>query len=56
MSKWVKKVKLGDIELRNVKGAVHEGDFPVVTFLGMSFLSRLDMKREGRIMELHKKC
>jgi aspartyl protease family protein len=49
------KVKVGDIELRNVKGAVHEGDFPVVTLLGMSFLEKLDMKREGRIMELHKK-
>jgi len=51
----LKRVKLGDIELHNVKGAVHEGNFPVVTLLGMSFLSRLDMKREGRIMELQKK-
>ncbi len=49
------KVRVGDIELRNVKGAVHEGDFPVITLLGMSFLEKLDMKREGRIMELHKK-
>ena len=51
----LKKVRVGDIELRNVKGAVHEGNFPVVTLLGMSFLSKLDMKREGRIMELQKK-
>ncbi|MBL1140891.1 MAG: retroviral-like aspartic protease family protein [Proteobacteria bacterium] len=51
----LKKVKVGDIELRNVKGAVHEGDFPVTTLLGMSFLGKLDMKREGRIMELQKK-
>lgn len=51
----LKKVKVGDIELRNVKGAVHEGDFPVITLLGMSFLGQLDMKREGRIMELQKK-
>ncbi len=49
------KVKVGDIELRNVKGAVHQGDFPLITLLGMSFLGKLDMKREGRIMELHKK-
>ncbi len=49
------KVKVGDIELRNIKGAVHEGDFPVITLLGMSFLGKLDTKREGRIMELHKK-
>ncbi len=51
----LKKVKVGDIELRNVEGAVHEGSFPVVTLLGMSFLGKLDMKREGRIMELQKK-
>ena len=51
----LKKVKIGDIELNNVKGAVHEGDFPVITLLGMSFLGRLDMKREGRVMELQKK-
>ncbi len=51
----LKKVKVGDIELHNVQGAVHEGNFPVITLLGMSFLGKLDMKREGKIMELHKK-
>ena len=51
----LKKIRVGDIELDNVKGAVHEGDFPVTTLLGMSFLSRLDMKREGRVLELQKK-
>lgn len=51
----LKKVKVGDIELHNVKGAVHEGNFPLITLLGMSFISKLDIKREGRIMELHKK-
>ena len=51
----LKRVRVGEIELHNVKGAVHEGDFPVITLLGMSFLSKLDMKREGRIMELQKK-
>jgi len=51
----LKKVRVGDIELHNVKGAVHEGNFPVITLLGMSFLGKLDMKREGRIMELEKK-
>lgn len=51
----LKKVRVGDIELQNVKGAVHEGSFPVITLLGMSFLSKLDMKREGRLMELEKK-
>ena len=51
----LKKVRVGDIELQNVKGAVHEGNFPVITLLGMSFLGKLDMKREGRVMELQKK-
>jgi aspartyl protease family protein len=51
----LKRVKIGDIELQNIQGAVHEGGFPVVTLLGMSFLGKLDMKREGRIMELEKK-
>ena len=51
----LKKVRVGDIELQNVQGAVHEGNFPVVTLLGMSFLGKLNMKREGRVMELEKK-
>lgn len=51
----LKRVRIGDIELTNVKGAVHEGNFPVVTLLGMSFLGKLNMKREGRILELEKK-
>lgn len=51
----LKRVRIGEIELHNIKGAVHEGDFPVITLLGMSFLSKLDMKREGRILELEKK-
>lgn len=49
------RVRVGDIELRDVQGAVLDGDYPVETLLGMSFLGRLDMKREGRIMELQKK-
>lgn len=51
----LKKVRVGDIELHNIRGAVHEGGFPVVTLLGMSFLGQLDMKREGRVLELEKK-
>ena len=49
------RVKIGDIELRNVTGAVHAGDFPPVVLLGMSFLSRLDMQRDGEVLELKKK-
>lgn len=49
------KVRVGEIELQNVQGAVHEGDFPLITLLGMSFLGELNMKREGRLLELEKK-
>ena len=41
------RVSIGDIELTNVEGAVHEGDFPPVPLLGNSFLSRLEMVRSG---------
>ena len=49
------RVKVGDIELRNVGGAVHDGDFPPATLLGMSFLSRLNMRQEGQVLELQTK-
>ncbi|MEE9552106.1 MAG: retropepsin-like aspartic protease [Gammaproteobacteria bacterium] len=51
----LKKVKVGDIELRDVKGSVHDDYFPDVILLGNSFLSRIDMVREGRVLQLHKK-
>ena len=46
---------MGDIELRNVEGAVHDGDFPPSALLGMSFLSRLNMRQDGQVLELEKK-
>lgn len=49
------RVRLGDIELRNVKAAVHEGNYPAVVLLGMSFLSRLDMSHEGEMLKLTRK-
>ena len=49
------KVKVGDIEIRNVRGAVHDGDFPPATLLGMSFLSRLTIRQDGLVLELEKK-
>lgn len=49
------RVKVGDIELRNVQGAVHDGDFPPATLLGMSFLGRLNMNQNGQVLELQKK-
>ena len=45
-------VKIGDIVLRNVEAGVIDGPQPEVPLLGMSFLSALEMKREGNKMEL----
>lgn len=46
------KVELGPIVLYNVDAGVIEGSYPLEALLGMSFLGRLDMKREGNRMEL----
>ncbi|MGH8728253.1 MAG: retropepsin-like aspartic protease family protein [Burkholderiales bacterium] len=48
-------VKLGDIVLNNVDAAVHEGTGPPIVLLGMSFLSRVEMKREGDRLILTKR-
>jgi aspartyl protease family protein len=45
-------VRIGDITLYDVDAAVVEGRFPTEPLLGMSFLGRLNMKREGNQMEL----
>ncbi len=51
----LRQVRVGDIELHNVRGSVIEGDYPEITLLGMSFLGRVEMKRNGLIMELRSK-
>ena len=48
-------VKLGDITLNNVEGTVHPENALPVVLLGMSFLKRLEMKRDGESMTLTKK-
>jgi aspartyl protease family protein len=48
-------VKLGDITVNQVEGMVIEGAGLPVALLGMSFLKRLDMKREGVTMTLTKR-
>lgn len=45
------RVKLGDIELTSVDGVVIEQGLEVA-LLGMSFLNRVDMRREGQTMTL----
>jgi aspartyl protease family protein len=47
-------VKLGDITLNNVDALVHEADMPFL-LLGMSFLNRVDMRREGTDLTLTKR-
>jgi aspartyl protease family protein len=51
----LQKVKVGDIQLRDVQGAVHDGDFPKVILLGNTFLNRVNMKREGKILQLEER-
>jgi len=46
------EVRLGEIVLRNVDGSVHEGGGLPVALLGMSFLNRTDIRREGPAMTI----
>lgn len=48
------EVTLGDITLHDIDGVVHETTMPVV-LLGMSFLGKLEMRREGESLTLTKK-
>ncbi len=45
-------VKVGDITLHGVDAVVLEGDGLKIALLGMSFLSRTDMKRDGQALTL----
>jgi len=47
-------VRVGDVVLNEVDAAVHEHDLPVA-LLGMSFLNRMEMKREGQTLTLKKR-
>lgn len=48
-------VQVGDITLNSVDAVVMEGDGLPVALLGMSFLNRTDIRREGEIMTLTKR-
>jgi aspartyl protease family protein len=48
-------VTLGDVTLHNVAGAVHESGGLDVALLGMSFLNRTEMRREGGHLTLIKR-
>jgi len=47
-------VRVGDITLRNVDGVVHSGDLPIA-LLGMSFLNRMEMKRDSDSLTLRQR-
>ena len=47
-------VRVGDVTLHGVDGLVHETDLPIV-LLGMSFLSRMEIRNEGSTMTLKKR-
>ena len=49
------EVRLGDITLNNVDGVVHLDNSLPVILLGMSFLNRMEMKRDGEKMTLTKR-
>lgn len=48
-------VTVGGLELHNVGAVVLEGSLPQQTLLGMTFLSRLEISNDGRLMTLRKK-
>ena len=47
-------VRVGEIVLNNVDALVHEQDMPFA-LLGMSFLNRMEMQRDGQTMTLKKR-
>lgn len=49
------EVTLGDITLRDVTGVVHENSAIPVVLLGMSFLGKLELRREGDTLTLIKR-
>ncbi|MDH5395286.1 MAG: retroviral-like aspartic protease family protein [Gammaproteobacteria bacterium] len=49
------KVRVGEIELRNVEASVLDGDSPPMVLLGNSFLNRVEMQRRGQVMLLRQK-
>ncbi len=48
-------VEVGGIRLYGVQASVIEGPFPTEALLGMSFLGRVDMRRDGQTLELTQK-
>ena len=51
----LKKVTVGEIAMMDVDAAVIDGDQPSEVLLGNTFLGRIDMQREGKVLFLKKK-
>jgi len=49
----LRSVSIGGITLRHVEAIVIEGPQPATALLGMSFLGKLDMKRQGERIEFN---
>jgi aspartyl protease family protein len=49
------EVRVGDVTVNNVDGMVHVGDTLPIVLLGMSFLNRMEMRRDGERMMLMKR-
>lgn len=50
-----RSVKARTIEVTGVEGIVIDGDYPTTALLGQSFLNRLNMRREGLLLELEER-
>lgn len=51
----LESVRIGAIVLRDVVASVIDGNFPRDVLLGNTFLNRVEMRREGDILELRKR-
>lgn len=48
-------VRIGEVEINNVDAVVNENDAMGMTLLGMSFLNRMEMKRDAQSLTLTKR-
>jgi aspartyl protease family protein len=50
----VDTVRIGDVTLHNIDALIHQNEMPMA-LLGMSFLNRMEMQRDGSTMTLKKR-
>jgi len=49
------EVTVRNVRVRRVEGLVLDGEFPRIALLGQSFLNRLNMRRDGQVLELQER-